>query len=55
MKRKESVAQGSYISPELAYCSIEPVSLFLSVSITNVDMTPQADEYVQEGATEIEF
>lgn len=55
MNRKESVAQERYISPELAYFGLEPASLFLSVSITDIDMTPQVDEYVQEEATVIEF
>ena len=55
MKRIESVAQESYISPELAYCSIDPDSLFMSVSINEMDIYPQVDEYVQEEATEIEF
>lgn len=55
MNRKESVAQESYISPKLDYYVLEPASLFLSLSISDVDLVPQVDEYVQEATTEIEF
>ena len=56
MTRKDYVAGSSYISPELSVLNFETAFSYLqSVSINDMDIYPQVDEYVQEGATEIEF